>query len=226
MPELARLSWLNAKGEPCQATIEKELTIIGRGRDCDIVLLDERVSRQHTEIHLEEGIFLVSDLGSFNGTQINGDFVEGARPINSGDQLQVGPVRLSFDVLIPTEKNAPSTKTRHATLVVPEETETPYLELLSGPQKGLRFSLVKDKITIGRGGRKQSWDIMLQDRAVSRPHAQIVRRADECILTDLDSANGTLINGARIQASEALEDGDVLQFGEHPLVYRTSGGER
>ncbi len=203
----ARITWQFPEGQQHELTLTKELTVIGRGRDCDIALLDERVSRQHTEIHFDGDAYLVSDLGSFNGTILNGEMIGDTRPLEHGDQLQVGPVLLRFE-LAAVPKEAP-----RSTLVVPDSDIRAFLET----HDGTRFALNKAKSTIGRG---QGWDICLNDRAVSRPHAEITRQEDGFTLTDLGSANGTVVNGQLITESQVLEDGDTILFGEHPLVFK------
>jgi ABC transport system ATP-binding/permease protein len=94
----------------------------------------------------------------------------------------------------------------------------------SGLQRGYHFKLVKDKVMIGRSGRGQQWDLMLQDRAVSRPQAQIARTPEGYVLTDLNSANGTLVNGKEITAPHVLKEGDVITFGETAIVFRIGSG--
>jgi len=219
MTTQARLFWRISEGEENQTSITQETTIIGRGSDCDIVLLDERVSRQHTEIHFDGESYLISDLGSFNGTYLNGKMLGDTHPLENGDQLKIGPVRLRFELLAAPELDP------RPTLVVPESASQAYLEISTGTQRGARFDLVKERMVIGRAGRGESWDILLQDRAVSRPHAQIVRDTDvdEYTLTDLDSANGTLVNGQAITESQALKDGDPILFGEDILIFRIGG---
>jgi pSer/pThr/pTyr-binding forkhead associated (FHA) protein len=95
----------------------------------------------------------------------------------------------------------------------------PGLEVVSGPQSGVCFELVKDKTVVGRAGRGRQWDIVLQDRAVSRPHAQIVREEERFVLADMDSANGTLVNGEEISEPCALADGDAITFGEVVVIF-------
>ena len=203
----ARITWQFPEGQRHELTLTNELAVIGRGRDCDIILLDERVSRQHAEIHFDGDAYLVSDLGSFNGTILNGEMLGDTRPLGDGDQLQIGPVILKFALATALDE------TPRSTLVVPESN----LQAFLITHEGTRFELTKEKNTIGRG---QGWDICLNDRAVSRPHAEIIRQEDGFNLTDLDSANGTMINGQLIFESTFLEDGDTILFGEHPLVFK------
>src|SRR4051812_22561587 len=62
---------------------------IGRSASCDVVLTDDSVSRRHAEIALRGGVCVVRDLGSCNGTWVNGRVVQRAR-LRRGDELQLG----------------------------------------------------------------------------------------------------------------------------------------
>ena len=203
----AWLHWDFPAGESHTLELANEITIIGRGRDCEILLLDERISRQHCEIYFDGEAHFVSDLGSFNGTYLNGKMLGDSRPLKDGDQLQIGPVRLLFELAAAPEADPRST------LVVPESRLRAYLEIPGGT----RIELQKEINIIGRN---QGWDVCLPDRAVSRPHAEIERREDEFVLRDLGSANGTLLNAARIKAPHALKDGDALIFGAETIIFR------
>ena len=79
---------------------------------------------------------------------------------------------------------------------------------------------VRDTATIGRANDN---DIVLASITVSRCHAVLLRDADELLLLDLESANGTLVNGvlARPDAPVRLADGDVIRFGQVVARYRT-----
>ena len=63
-----------------------------------------------------------------------------------------------------------------------------------------------------RVGREEPADLPLRDAAVSREHAQFESHGDDWILTDLDSANGTFVNGRRIRR-RTLKPGDTVRFG-------------
>ncbi len=73
---------------------------------------------------------------------------------------------------------------------------------------------------IVRIGRNDDNEIVLLDQGVSRSHATIAMRGTEAILTDLDSTNGTFVNGKRI-ASAALHAGDELRFGNTVMKFET-----
>jgi len=72
--------------------------VIGRSRDCDIVLDDSNVSRRHAEISPSGPSWLVQDLGSTNGVRVNGRQVNGPHPLESGDRIELGTVTIGFEV--------------------------------------------------------------------------------------------------------------------------------
>ena len=78
---------------------------------------------------------------------------------------------------------------------------------------------VRNTATIGRDNDN---DIVLESMTVSRCHALLLREADELLLLDLESTNGTLVNGvaARPDAPVRLADGDSIQFGQVVACYR------
>ncbi len=78
-------------------TLNKREFIIGRGEDCDIMLPDRQVSRHHFRVVRDDDGYNVEDLGSKNGTYINGAPVRGSMQLQDGDEIQVAlSVRLLF----------------------------------------------------------------------------------------------------------------------------------
>lgn len=80
------------------------------------------------------------------------------------------------------------------------------------------FDLDDDKITIGRLPDNQ---IRLPDDAISSHHAELTRKGDDYILRDLNSTNGTRVNGQRIVEAQ-LYNGDTVHFGHLELQYYSS----
>jgi hypothetical protein len=77
--------------------LNKREFVIGRGEDCDIVLPDRQVSRHHFRVVRGDDGYNVEDLGSKNGTYINGAPVRGSMQLQDGDEIQVAlSVRLLF----------------------------------------------------------------------------------------------------------------------------------
>ena len=73
--------------------LSTERTTLGRNTDCTIPLAGKQVSRQHANLYFENGQYFVQDLGSSNGTFVNGKRIAANRPtpVNEGDTFQIGP---------------------------------------------------------------------------------------------------------------------------------------
>jgi DNA-binding response OmpR family regulator len=69
--------------------LEREEVLIGRGADCDIVVADRQVSRHHARVRRAPGGFMVEDLGSKNGTHLNGRQLKDSAILQDGDVIQV-----------------------------------------------------------------------------------------------------------------------------------------
>lgn len=96
------------------------------------------------------------------------------------------------------------------------------LTILNGPQENQIIPLFLDTLTIGRDVRHANWEISLRDLSVSRPHARMELVDGGWLLCDLNSANGTFINGERIdRQGRSLEDGDIITIGTIDLLYHT-----
>jgi pSer/pThr/pTyr-binding forkhead associated (FHA) protein len=82
---MIRLHITPAEGEPFEHMIEGEAEVIGRSTRCDLSLADRFLSRQHARIYLEDDGWLIEDMGSRNGTFVNGRRISGPSPVGPGD---------------------------------------------------------------------------------------------------------------------------------------------
>jgi len=88
--------------------------------------------------------------------------------------------------------------------------EKPVLIIHEGEKAGQRWTIREDELVIGRGSE---CDLVLPERQVSREHIRIFREGDMYYLEDLDSKNGTWVNGKQVKASTVpLKDGDEIQI--------------
>lgn len=84
----------------------KEVTVVGRANDCDICLSAAHLSRRHAQLQVIDGMLFVKDLGSANGTFLNGKQVAESR-VKRGDELRFDS--LSFGVIGPPDEMAKTT---------------------------------------------------------------------------------------------------------------------
>jgi hypothetical protein len=82
-------------GTPRTMTLNAGSNIIGRGNESDLQLIDQGVSRRHLDVHVAEGRAVAYDLGSTNGTSVNGHSVQ-SQELRHGDVIRVGHTRLVF----------------------------------------------------------------------------------------------------------------------------------
>jgi len=87
-----------------------------------------------------------------------------------------------------------------------------------GPNKGSRFLLDSDLVTVGR---HPNADVFLDDVTVSRRHAEIKRSGGTFTVTDLASLNGTYYQGTRVETQE-LENESELQIGKYHFTFYSS----
>jgi diguanylate cyclase (GGDEF)-like protein len=103
----------------------------------------------------------------------------------------------------------------------PSSTKRPVLVVLQGHPIGLALQIDKQNIVIGRGSM---CDIVLRDEVASRTHAEIYQLEVEggCLeyyVKDLDSTNGTYLNGQLINSGQLLQDGDKIKVGNHLMKF-------
>lgn len=86
------------ENQPAQHwSMSKDSMILGRGEECDIVLAERQVSRQHIRIYIEGDVYYIQDLESKNGTWVNGQQLKGIRELQDGDEVHVAlAVRIRF----------------------------------------------------------------------------------------------------------------------------------
>jgi pSer/pThr/pTyr-binding forkhead associated (FHA) protein len=89
----------------------------GRQADCDLPLRHEDVSRNHAVLRFENGRFVVRDLGSTNGTWVNGSEISAPTPLAGGDRIEVGPNEITFCEIEPVGEPADPTSEASRTAI-------------------------------------------------------------------------------------------------------------
>ncbi len=71
---------------------------LGRSRQCDVMLDDPNVSRTHAEVRPRGGSWVLTDLGSTNGSRLNGSRLKGSEVLKPGDEIELGTSRIKFEL--------------------------------------------------------------------------------------------------------------------------------
>ena len=186
------------------------------GRTGDVAIEDPRVSRQHAVVTSDQGRISIQDIGSTNGTEVNGQKLapNTPTPLEPGDKVSLGGVVLSL--AHPGEANRtamPAGGKTMAMAAAPGQV-APIATLVQGD---VRHAIKPGRTTFGR---RDGNDIVLSDPYVSGSHG--VFEADETglYLTDTGSTNGTVVNEAKLPANQRtqLQAGDRIKLGAIELV--------
>src|SRR5712692_6383670 len=89
-----------------------DCSVIGRSADADIRLPSQVVSRHHAKIWCENGTYFIQDLGSSNGTLVNGKRIAGSQVLEDGDRLTMCNFGLAFQTDVPSPDDTPRIQER------------------------------------------------------------------------------------------------------------------
>ena len=220
---LAKITWINPETneKKIHVLVEGATASIGRSPSSDIHIPDKHVSRQHAVISYRDGVFMITDLDSVNGTFINDQQIAEPFPLFSDDTIRLFVPLIIFEAAGDDDLRQAE---EDGTLITATGIGTGRGRLIitSGPQEEQIIPLLLDKLEIGRATIKATWEIGLQDPAVSRPHAVMDCEDDIWTLRDLKSSNGTFVNNKRLEPDDRikLKDGDLITFGKTLVLYR------
>jgi len=191
---------------------------IGRSPDCEVVVEEHEISRNHAVITRDARGFEIEDAGSRNGTWVNDERVE-RRRLGARDRVRLGAnveleLRAAEDEEEETERAAPARRGRERAprgggpLGFLREVE--YALRPEDPLAGRTLHALSSRVTTV--GRENSAGITIEDESISRLHARLDREGGLLVVTDLKSRNGVTVNGEPVLRA-GLEDGDVVLFG-------------
>jgi pSer/pThr/pTyr-binding forkhead associated (FHA) protein len=205
--------------------------IVGR-ENCDILIDDAMISSHHSKLELVDHILSIKDLGSTNGTFVNGKQITETM-LKAGDEVKFdkmtftvkGPGRPSAKTAVRSALNLAKTQVRNAaaaakTQVKPAQDHCApsqaLLEVVKGHNGQQIFELKGSSLTIGRMSEN---DIVLTDEMVSGCHAQLTCTGGIWTIEDKGSANGTSINNTKV-SRKVLKPGDLLNIGQVELCFK------
>ena len=183
---------------------------IGRAPENRIVLTDSSVSRQHARLFTREEYWWVEDLGSKNGTKVNGNLIEGPKRLKQGDGLQVGSFQLVFS------SETASASARLADVAAPANITSLPLESLGAGSDTRAFavSMTPERV----GSFLKAMDRIGQALIVHRPLDELyqfivslaseVLRADRTALLLLEP--GGELAAKAVMTSGSASSGDIV----------------
>lgn len=191
MPRLRIAAPAGGEAGGREVVLSERLTI-GRVEGVDLVLDDKGCSRRHCEVVKGPDGWLVRDLGSSNGTSVNGEKIT-ERALKDGDTIRVGGVALTF-------------LARDADFA---------LRFDKGEHAGRELPLTAPRTTLGR---RPDNALTFNDVKVSGVHVEVVKEGDGFVLRDLGSTNGTWLDGRKV-TEVALGHGDRVKIGESEFLF-------
>ena len=218
---LAKIVWTDPHtGVTREFVLQKGATAtIGRSSSNAIHIPEQHVSRQHAVINCRSGTFVISDLGSANGTFVNGIKIEEPYPLMVGDNIRLYVPILKFLSATSTDADNAS---QTGDFITAQTGNHATLTITNGSQEGHVLPLTLNDLKVGRATDNAIWDVQLKDVTASRPHARLFKDNAQWVLLDLGSANGTTVNSMPVigDTPVMLQSGDTISFGATMTLFR------
>ncbi len=199
---------------------------IGRGKSADVSLDNAAVSREHASFEMKDGKQLLTDLGSKNGTLVNGRKIKGSVVVVPSDRIEIG--KFKFAMMRATDGGYPPfAMLRDPDAVSPHATPADFEEtviiapnrliLIDGKAKPDRLILKgKDTVTIGKDS---SCDVCVPGWRVAPTQSRILAKGTEYYLMHLFGSKHTTVNGKKIQGKHKLRRGEIIGIGGTKLRF-------
>lgn len=196
-------------GEHAQALLSPGVNRIGSAADAQVVLAQPGIAPHHCELQMQGDNATLSVADPANAVSVNGRPVSGTISVRPGDLIGLGTVQarvVAVEKVQATVQRAAAVDDTGATRVrqaIPRFV----LRGVSGAAFGKTYP-VPGAVVIGR---QADCDISVPSEEISRRHAQVKPTADGLMVEDLGSANGTFINGKRVQTG-LMRPGEELRL--------------
>ncbi len=180
--------------------------VIGRQSDCELPISDARISRRHAKLETKaDGIWL-TDLGSQNGTYVEGKRLTPHQPykLQPGQSFVIANATFRVEIAEPKLPYHTEPKSAEEPVKMPQPPpraeQVPYSAFTLWYRHGVgewrSIPLNRDLII----GRRHDCDVQITEETVSRQHARLSIKEGAVWLTDLGSSNGTFLMGERLSA--------------------------
>ena len=213
-PRLHKLAQLVYQGSGEVIDIDRWETSIGKSKSNDIVLQNTGVSRYHAVIAKKRNEWVITDTFSKTGIYVNDKKVDERMAIEDGDTIAIGTVLFKF-LCAEALSQASKAQIRTEAKQIGGQNNVAYAVLVD-VKTHKPIYLKKKDVLIGRGN---SADIQIGVDTVSQEHARIHMTSRGWALTDLNSHNGTKLNGRFINQPQLIFDEDMITFGERVFIF-------
>lgn len=213
-PRIHRLARLVDQNDGTIIDIDHWETSIGKSRSNDIVLNFPAVARFHAVIAKKRHDWVITDTSNRTAKiTVNGEEIDGSAVLENGDIVKIGSISMKFEC---DEAINAQTRQQIRTAARTTAPKTVAYGVLVDIKTKRPVYLKKQDVLIGRG---EDCDIQLLSQAVSSHHARIHRTSRGWALSDLDSHNGTKLNGRYISQPQLIFDEDMLTFGDKVFIF-------
>ena len=210
---------------PKEFELTRPEVIIGRDPNVDVTFPSPAVSRRHARLTREGEGYMLEDLGSSNGTYLNGERLSERRLLKTGDQIRFGQaITLTYEAPVDVQEtligSIPATPDRVLQTVLEEDVKfedgaaaavPPKLLVTVAGESSQTYNLTRPVLTIGRG---EGNDIVIPSPIVSGQHARLERASGGYQLVVMPQAkNPVLFEGRPLEEARALRHGDILRIG-------------
>ena len=215
-PRLHKLAQLVNENDGSVIDIDRWETSIGKSKSNDIVLPQEDISRFHAVIAKKQKEWVITDTFSKTGVLVNDEKVDGQTVIEDGDVITIGTVPLKF-LCAEALSDELKTQIRNEAAQMNNQVNRniAYAVLVDAKTRRPIYLRKKDVLI----GRSDDCDIQINLDTVSGRHARIHLTSRGWALSDLNSHNGTKLNGRYITEPQLIFDMDMITFGDRVFIF-------
>lgn len=209
-----------------QFQFKKNIITVGRSRQNDVCIESETVSRHHCQFHIGNNEIFLEDLGSGNGTLLNNKLIKANEKIQlkKEDAIRIEDFVLEWqtDIVLPqfqadspldsTDPDILEMKMIKKVIGSMSTSHKPQIIFLSEPFKNKTLNLDDPQKTYIIG-READCSLVLDSPILSRKHAEITNKWGTFVIRDLQSKNGTFVNGVPATEEISLHDKDKIVLG-------------
>lgn len=218
-PRLHKLAQLVNENDGTVIDIDRWETSIGKSKSNDIVLTQEDISRFHAVIAKKQKEWVITDTFSKTGVLVNDEKIDGKATIEDGDIITIGTIPLKFlcaEALSSELKTQIRNEAAQMNNPNNQVNRNIAYAVLVDAKTHRPIYLRKKDVLIGRG---DDADIQISLDTVSSRHARIHLTSQGWALSDLNSHNGTKLNGRYITEPQLIFDMDMITFGDRVFIF-------